>query len=157
MKLSRYASLPWILSIPVIGLGVLFTVLYILYALLPGDFEPEMMRLGILFYSFFLSYVLLAVPLMTHMIRKSKRNIVIFESDRVELKDAQYLLTLYDLYYYPVTVANYLRYRPGLLILRRKTAEWLTADDPVKDVEVGIFNRREILRLTEYGICIQLN
>ena len=157
MKLSRYGSLPLILSIPIALLGVLFTVIFILYGLLPGEFDPDMKKLGILFYVFIIPYLLFGVPLMSYFIRKSKRNAVIFQPDKISWMDTEYLLAQYELYYYPITWSNYHRYRPGLLVLRQKPNGFLSAEESVKEIEVGMFTRKEILRLEKSGLTIGSN
>lgn len=157
MKLSRYSSLPLILSIPIAWLAVLFTGIYVLYALLPGDFDPDMKKLGMLFYAFILPYLLLAVPLMSYFIRKSKRNSVIFQPDRVSWMNVEYLLAQYELYYYPITWRNYHRYRPGLLVLRQKQNGFLSAEESLKEIEIGMFTRKEIRKLEKIGLSIGIN
>ena len=155
MKLRRFASLPWILSIPVAVLGGVFTLLFGLLALIPDGIDGDMRMLAIIFYSFLLPFLLIAVPLMNLLLRKSKRHIVVFDYQSVSFADVRYELSLYQLIYYPIRWGNYLRYRPGMLTLRPQGWEGINAEAMPKEIEVGCFTKREVNELMKLGLRIE--
>ena len=156
IKLSRHASLPLILSIPVALLGGIFTVLFLLIALIPDGLDGEMRTLGIIFYSFLLPFLFIAVPLMSFLLRRSNRNIAIFERGAVSFSNERYELSHYDLVYYPICLHSYLRYRPGLLALRQIGWAGLSEEDLPKEIEVGCFTKGEIMRIVKLGLIIHM-
>ena len=154
MIFRRFASLPLILSIPVAGLGGIFTVLFGLLALIPDGIDEEMRMLAIIFYTFLLPFLFIAVPFMTWIFRRSDRHIAIFARESVSFADLRYELSSYQLVYYPICFGNYLRYRPGMLALRPCGWEGINADTKPKESEIGYFTAREINRLTEFGLIV---
>ena len=155
MIFRRFASLPLILSIPVAILGGVFTLLFGLLALIPEGIDEEMRTLAIIFYSFLLPFLFVAVPLMTWLFRRSNRNIAIFDHESVTLNEARYELASYQLVYYPICLGNYLRYRPGMLMLRPLGFEGINADANPKQIEIGCFTKRQVSQLTKLGLIVR--
>lgn len=154
MKFRRFASLPLILSLPVAILGGVFTLLFGLLALIPDGIDEDMRMLAIIFYSFWLPFLLVGVPLMTLVLRKSRRHIVEFDRGSVSFADVRYELSSHQLIYYPITFANYLHYRPGMLTLRPMGWEGINAEAKPLEIDVGCFTKGEVLALTKLGLSI---
>ena len=154
MKLRRFASLPLILSIPVAGLGGVFTLLFGLLSLIPDGIDEDMRTLAIIFYSFLLPFLLLAVPLMTWLLRRSNRHIATFDRESVSLNEVRYEFSSYRLLYYPIRLGNYFRYRPGMLILRPMGWEGINENNKPKEIEIGCFTKREVNELIRLGMII---
>ena len=129
---------------------------FLLLALIPDGLDGEMRTLGIIFYSFLLPFLFIAVPLMSLLLRRSNRNIAIFDRCGVSLGNERYELSGYDFVYYPIRFNNYLRYRPGLLTLRPKGWEGVNADASPKEIEVGCFTKREMMRIVRLGLIIHV-
>lgn len=157
LKLSRHASLPLIMSLPIAALGGVFTVLFMLMALIPEAIDEKTRMLVIIFYTFLLPFLLIAVPLMSLLLRKSGRNMAIFDRGGVSFNDERYEFIRYDLIYYPIRPANYFGYRPGMLTLRPRGWEGINPEAPLKEIEVGCFTKGEIRRLSKLGLMIQIN
>ncbi len=155
ISLSRHGSLPLIASIPIAILGVVFTVLFALIALIPDGLDEGVRTLGTIFYTFIFPFLLIAAPLMSFLLRRSMRNRAIFDREAVILNEMKYEFSAYDLVYYPICLGNYLRYRPGLLVLRSKGWEGYSEDVRPKEIEVGFFTSREMKRLAKLGLTVQ--
>lgn len=156
MKLSRYASLPLIMAIPVAWVAAVFTLTFGIAALIPSLLDERIKMLGAIFFSFIIPFLFIAVPLMSFVLRKSKKNRVEFTVQSVLWDDCVYSFGQYTLIYYAVRPHNFFCQRPGTLALRMRQSDGAVSADSESEIEVGSFTGREVKRLMKMGLAVEI-